>query len=58
MKGSLERIMQEIMKKKIILGTLDAWLMRSNPAYYIEDCRICIYIDVILKLGWENECIM
>jgi hypothetical protein len=32
--------------KKIILGTSDAWSMRqsshrpSNPAYYIEDCRI------------------
>ena len=45
MKGFLERILQEIMKK-IMLGTSDAWSMRrsfhrpSDPAYYIEDCRI------------------
>ena len=41
----MQRILQEIMKI-IILGTPDAWLMRqsshrsSDPAYYIEDCRI------------------
>ena len=34
------------MRKKIIFGTSDAWLISrsshrpSNPAYYIEDCRI------------------
>ena len=45
MKGFLQRILQEIMKK-LILGTSDAWSMRqsshrpSNPAYYIEDCWI------------------
>ena len=45
MKGFLQRILQEIMKKKI-LGTSDAWSMRQSshrpsvPAYYIEDCRI------------------
>ena len=44
MKRFLQRILQEIMKK--ILGTSDAWLMShlshrsSDPAYYIEDCRI------------------
>ena len=33
--------------KKIMLGTSDAWSMSlsshqpSEPAYYIEDCRIC-----------------
>ena len=45
----MQRILQEIMKKKI-LGTSDAWSIRqsshqpSNPAYYIEDCRIFIEI--------------
>ena len=45
MKRFLQRILQEIMKK-IILGTSDAWSMSrsshqpSDPAYYIEDCRI------------------
>ena len=45
LKGFLQRILQEIMKK-IILGTSDAWSMKrlfhqpSNPAYYIEDCWI------------------
>ena len=45
MKGFLQRILQEIMKKKI-LGTSDAWLTSclahqpSDPAYYIEDCPI------------------
>ena len=45
MKGFLQRILQEIMKK-IILGTSDAWSMRrsshrpSDPAYYIKDCPI------------------
>ena len=40
----LQRILQEVMKK--VLGTSDAWSMRrssqrpSDPAYYIEDCRI------------------
>ena len=35
-------------EKKIILGTSDAWSMSrssqrtSNPAYYIEDCRISV----------------
>ena len=42
----MQRILQEIMKK-IIHGTSDTWLMSrssqrpSDPAYYIEDCRIC-----------------
>ena len=41
----MQRILQEIMKKKI-LGTLDAGLMShwsqgpSEPVYYIEDCPI------------------
>ena len=49
LKGFLQRILQEIMKK-IILGTSDAWLMRrsshrpTDPAYYIEDCRIFIWL--------------
>ena len=47
LKGFLQRILQEIMKKKIILGTSDTWLMspssnrpRSDPKFYIEYCRI------------------
>ena len=42
MKQFLQRILQEIMKKKI-LGTSDAWSMsrlshqHSDPVYYIED---------------------
>ena len=42
----MQRILQEIMKKKKILGTSDAWSKShlsqgpSNPAYYIGDCRI------------------
>ena len=45
LKGFLQRILQEIMKK-IIVGTWDARSMRwsshhpSDPAYYIEDCQI------------------
>ena len=45
MKRFLQRILQEIMKKKI-LGTSETWSMShlfqrpSDPAYYIEDCRI------------------
>ena len=45
MKGILQKFLKEIMKK-IIPGTSDAWSMTqsshrpSNPAYYIEDCRI------------------
>ena len=52
MKRFLQRILQEIMKKKIIFGTSDAWWMSrlsqrpSDPAYYIEDCRI-------LALSWS-----
>ena len=42
----LQRILQEIMKNKKILGTSDAWSLSrlshrpSKQAYYIEDCRI------------------
>ena len=45
MKQFLQRILQEI-TKKIILRTLDDWLMSNSsqwpiePAYYIKDCRI------------------
>ena len=45
LKGFLQTILQEIMKK-IILRTSDAWSMRqsshgpSDLEYYIEDCRI------------------
>ena len=48
MKGFLQRILQEIMKK-IMFGTSDAWLMSClsqqprEPAYYIGDCRILFY---------------
>ena len=44
----MQRILQEMMKKKIILGRSDAWLMSSlsqrpiEPAYYIVDCRIFV----------------
>ena len=40
----MQRILQEIMKKEIILGTSDAWSMKgssqrpSDTAYYIEGC--------------------
>ena len=40
-------------KKKIMLGTSDAWWMShssqqtSEPGYYIVDCRICIYADKV-----------
>ena len=33
-------------EKKIILGSLDAWLM-SDPAYYIEDSTILLLIHLI-----------
>ena len=45
LKRFLQRILLEIMKKKI-LGTSEAWSVShssqrpSEPAYYIEDCRI------------------
>ena len=48
LKGLLQRILQEFMKKKIILGTSDAWSMihlahhPSNLAYYIVDWRISV----------------
>ena len=64
MKGFLQRILQEIMKK-IILGTSDAWSMRqsterpSNPAYYIEDCWIsggCGWqINLLLCISWARQ---
>ena len=42
MKGFLQRIVQEIMKKKNLEHqTLGRWDDRSiNPAYHIQDCRI------------------
>ena len=52
LKGFLQRILQETMKKKMILGTSDACSMRrsshrpSNPVYYIEDCWI------LKRSGW------
>ena len=50
-KRFLQRILQEIMKKRTILGTSDACSMShssqrpSDPAtaYYVEDCRIYSY---------------
>ena len=66
MKGFLQRILQEIMKKIIILGTSDAWLTihlsqrQSKPAYYIEDCRILTTVKAIImsneqdKTVWEK----
>ena len=57
LKRFLQRILLEIMKK-IILGTSDAWSMSSSPhrpsdpAYYIEDCRIfrqCSGLDKIIR---------
>ena len=41
-----KELCKKLWKKKIILGTSDTWLLSqlsqrpSNPAYYIEDCRI------------------
>ena len=52
MKGFLQRILQEIMKKKIILGTSDTWSTSclshqlSNPPYCIEDCWIFGYNEI------------
>ena len=46
MKQFLQRIFQEIMKKKITLGTSDTWLTSHlshrirKQTYYIVDCRI------------------
>ena len=46
MKWFLQRILQEMMIKNLILGTSDSWSMSHSshrpgePAYYIEDCRI------------------
>ena len=46
MKGFLQRFLQDIMKKKIIFGTSDAWSMgrsshqANDTEYYIKDCRI------------------
>ena len=43
-------------EKKIMLGTLDAWSMShlshrpSDPAYYIEDCRIFVFLYKLLVL--------
>ena len=60
----MQRILQEIMKN-IILGTSDAWLMRrsshrpSDPAYYLEDCRILYDIGTFsqasLKLDLKSS---
>ena len=61
MKGFLQRILQEIMKK-LILGTSGAWSMRrashrpidTATQHYIEDCRIlgsydnCVTVAVVL----------
>ena len=54
-------------EKKIILGTSDAWSMSrlskrpSDPAYYIEDCRIfedCQILDLTVLIyilwSWAN----
>ena len=46
MKGVLQRILQDLMKRKIMLGTSDAWSTNrlshwpSETAYYIVDWRI------------------
>ena len=54
MKKNIERILQKIMKKKLI-GTSHAWSMRqlsyrpSDPAYYIEYCRISRYFLELVK---------
>ena len=58
MKRFLQRILQEIMKK-IMLGTSDAWSMslsshrHSEPAYYIEDCRILNFVKFTIVCGWR-----
>ena len=49
------------MKKKIILGTSDAWSMSrssqrpSDPAYYIEDCRISILCVIAEVDNFSND---
>ena len=55
----MQRILQEIMKK-ILLGTADDWSMRrssqriSDPAYYIEDCRI-LTVTILPALFFAAE---
>ena len=50
-------ILQDILKKKIILRTLGAWSMSglyqqlSDPEYYTEDCRIYdLRCNIIVKI--------
>ena len=54
----MQRILQVIMKKRIILGTSDTWSLShssqqpSDPAYYIEDCRI--YVVFVFTGRYED----
>ena len=50
--------------KKIMLGTSDAWLMRhlsqrpSQPAYYIEDCRIFRLLTQLSTMIGQGKCMV
>ena len=66
LKGFLQRILKEIMKKKLF-GTSDTGSMRrsshrsSDPGYYIEDCRISVVFHANLipfKCGRSNVLIV
>ena len=55
------------MKKKILLGTSDAWSMSclphrpSEPAYYIEDSQIFLsvfYAKLLMRKKYESNCIL
>ena len=57
------------MEKKIMLGTSDAWWISrlshrpSEPAYYIEDCRISCENEIspaqkMFKLIWARRAVM
>ena len=53
--------LQEIMKKRIKLGTSDAWStshlfqQTSEPVYYIADCRILFVIPFSVKYGHDQR---
>ena len=56
LKGFLQRILQDFMKKKIILGTSDTWLSSrlshqpSEPAYYIVNW----WMSSFQAIFWAN----
>ena len=60
----MQRILKEIMKKKMILGTSDAWSMRrsshrpSDPAYYLKIVGFQFKIhEINLNILFQNKSI-